>query len=53
MRCCSLFRPDPQRVADGQGQLGTVQRVKVKLLDSLGLQPLHLLDRNVRRNDTA
>src|SRR6187399_1619960 len=37
-------RPHAERVTDGVGQLGAVQRVEVELLDAVTLQRVHLLD---------
>src|SRR5262245_57516739 len=36
--------PHAERVADGVGELGTVQRVEMELLDAMPLQRVHLLD---------
>src|SRR5579863_2469895 len=43
-RCLGALRPQPKRVADRKGELGTVQGIEMELLDALTLQRLHLLD---------
>src|SRR5579871_2451584 len=43
-RCLGALRPQPERVADRKGELGTIQRIEVELFDALTLQRLHLLD---------
>src|SRR5512145_1613392 len=40
--------PHAERMADGVGELGTVQRVEVELVDPVFLQALHLIDRDTR-----
>ena len=42
-----------ERVADGVGQFGTVQRVEVELIDAMPLQHVHLLDRHRRGDELA
>ena len=44
-RCC-LSRTHTQRMTNGVGELGTIQRVKVKILDAFRFEMANLFDRD-------
>src|SRR5688572_30017998 len=46
-------RPHAQRVADRVGQLRTIQRIEMELLDAVALQGVHLLDGHRRGDQLA
>ena len=49
----SSVRPHAERVADRVGELGTVQRIEMKLVDAVTLQRVHLLDGHRGGNQLA
>src|SRR5688572_9906788 len=47
------MRPHTQRMADGVGELGTVQRVEMELIHAMFLQGMDLLDGHRRGDELA
>jgi len=48
-----LLRPYTERVTDGERKLRSIQRIKVKLIDTFFLQLPYLLDRNTGGDQLA
>ena len=48
-----LLRTHTERVTNGEGQLGAVQRIEMKLLDTLLLQQSYLFYRDAGCNELA